>query len=262
MSARDYDEAVIAAGAWEGAHHLIEITSNGTTVSTGAHAPAPIYVTAHGGTLHGPWDVTRLRSEIPHQNLDSIETARLLALTGHYSTRTAWQGISLLTERSRAWLHDGELRVRMPTPARHDEPRELAWDAPVLDGSERLLDAVLADHHYVPGQTGVELSEGMDSSNVAISLASRHGDVLASGALIQEGAAGEQQQRRRAAMIRYAGFRDTALRAFDYLSMDPQHAPRMPLGPHEEIYIASEPWLARSTKRSWKPTNSSAACSA
>ncbi|MFD0007160.1 hypothetical protein ACFVJ4_32680 [Streptomyces sp. NPDC127178] len=248
MSAREYDEAVTEASAWERAHHLIEITSNGTTVSTGAHAPAPVYLTAHGGTLHGHWDVTRLRSEIPHQNLDTIETARLLALTGHYSTRTAWQGISLLTERSHAWFHDGELRVRMPTPARHDEPRELAPDAPVLDGYERLLDAVLADHHYVPRQTGVELSGGMDSSNVAISLASRHGRVLASGALIQEGAAGEQQQRRRAAMIRYAGFRDTALRACDYLPMDPQHAPRMPLGPHEEIYIAGHSRLLAAWK--------------
>jgi asparagine synthase (glutamine-hydrolysing) len=108
----------------------------------------------------------------------------------------------------------------------------------VIDGYERLLDAVLADHHYVPERTAIELSGGMDSSNVAMSLATRHGPILASGALIQEGAAGEQQTRRRDAMIRYAGFRDTALRAADYLPMDPQYAPRVRLGPHEEIYIA------------------------
>lgn len=238
LSQRAYNEAFNEATSWARAHHLIEITLNGITVSTGAHAPAPVYLTANHGILHGHWDVTRLRSAMPNQHLDPIEIARLLALTGHYSTRTAWQGISLLTERSSASFHDGELRVRMPEPARHDEPRELAPDARVLDGYERLLDAVLADHHYLPERTAVELSGGMDSSNVAMSLATRHGPVIFSGALIQQGAAGEQQKRRREAMIRYAGFRDTVLRAADYLPLDPRHAPRVQLGPHEEIYIA------------------------
>ncbi|MFI6374767.1 hypothetical protein [Streptomyces sp. NPDC050546] len=236
--ARVYDDALSEASTWERAHHLIEITPSGITVSTGAHGPAPVYLTTNRSTLHGHWDVARLRSAAPHQRLDSIEIARLLALTGHYSTRTAWQAITLLTERSSAWFHDGELRMRMPEPARHDEPRELAPDARVVDGYERLLNAVLADHHYVPERTAIELSGGMDSTNVAMSLAARHGSALITGALIQEGKAGEQQRRRREAMIRYAGFRDTALRAADYLPMDPQHSPSMPLGPHEEIYIA------------------------
>jgi asparagine synthase (glutamine-hydrolysing) len=240
VSARVYNDAVAEASSWQRAHHLIEITPNGTTVSTGALAPAPIYLAAQRGSLHGHWDVARLRDVIAGHHLDTVEIARRLALTGHYSTRTVWQGISLLTERSSVWFHDGELRVRMPDPASHDEPRELAPDAEarVIDGYERLLDAVLADHHYVPERTAIELSGGMDSSNVAMSLATRHGPILASGALIQEGAAGEQQTRRRDAMVRYAGFRDTALRAADYLPMDPQCAPRVRLGPHEEIYIA------------------------
>ncbi|MFJ1552729.1 hypothetical protein [Streptomyces mirabilis] len=248
VSARAYNEAVAEASAWERAHHLIEITPNGITMSTGAHCPAPVYLTADRSTLRGHWDVTCLRNTMQHQRLDPIEIARLLALTGHYSTRTAWQGISLLTERSSAWFHDGELRVRMPEPARHDEARELAPNARVLDGYERLLDAVLADHHYVPEQTAIELSGGMDSSNVAMSLAARHGPLLLSGALIQEGAAGEQQTRRREAMIHHAGFRDTVLRAADYLPMDPQHAPRVPLGPHEEIYIAGHSRLLATWK--------------
>ncbi|MFK0279529.1 hypothetical protein ACIQVL_03510 [Streptomyces sp. NPDC090499] len=243
VSTRAYSEAVSKAAAWERAHHLIEITPNGISVSTGARCPAPVYLTESGGVLQGHWDVTRLLRAVQHQHLDPVEVARLLARTGHYSTRTAWQGVSLLTERSNVWFHDGELRVRVPEPARHDEPRELSPDARVLDGYERLLDAVLADHHYVPERTAIELSGGMDSSNVAMTLANRHGPILVSGALLQEGAAGEQQKRRRAAMIRYAGLRDTALRAADYLPLDPHYVPRVPLGPHEEIYIAGHSQL-------------------
>ncbi|MFB7311746.1 hypothetical protein [Streptomyces sp. NPDC056192] len=238
VSDQEYDAAVAEARGWTRAHHLIEITAQGVTVTTGARCPAPVYLTVNRSVLHAHWDVTRLREAMPNQHLDAIEVARLLAMTGHYSTRTAWQAVSLLTERSSAWFHDGELRVLMPEAARHDTPRELAPDARVLDGYEGLLDAVLADHHYVPEQTAIELSGGMDSSNVAMSLVSRHGFNLLSGALIQEGAAGEQQIRRRQAMIRYAGFRDTVLRAADYLPLDPHHTPRGPLGPHEEIYIA------------------------
>ncbi|MFK0106437.1 hypothetical protein [Streptomyces sp. NPDC091217] len=238
VSTRAYSEAVSRAAAWERAHHLIEITPNGVTVSTGARCPAPVYLTVKQGALHGHWDVTHLRSTTSRQHLEPVEIARLLARTGHYSTRTAWQGVSLLTERSSVWFHDGEFRVRMPEPARHHEARELAPHATVLDGYERLMDAVLADHHYIPERTAIELSGGMDSSNVAMSLAARHGPVLASGALLQNGAAGEQQVRRRDVMIRYADFRDTVLRATDYLPLDPQHSPRVPLGPHEEIYIA------------------------
>ncbi|WP_432095832.1 hypothetical protein [Streptomyces sp. bgisy100] len=243
MSRQAYDEVVAEGRAWTRAHHLIESTPQGITVSTGARCPAPVYLTVNRSTLHAHWDVTRLREVIPHQHLDRIEIARLLALTGHYSTRTVWQEISLLTERSSAWFHDGELQVLMPEAAGHDEPRELAADARVLDGYERLLDAVLADHHYLPERTAIELSGGMDSSNVAMSLAARHGPTLFSGALIQDGTAGEQQRRRREAVIRYAGFRDTALCSADYLPMDPTHASRVPLGPHEEIYIAGHSTL-------------------
>ncbi|WP_274558092.1 hypothetical protein [Streptomyces spiramyceticus] len=238
VSERAYNEAVVEARAWARSHHLIEITPQGVTVSTGAHCPAPVYLTAHHTALHAHWDITALRKVMPHQRLDPVEITRLLALTGHYSTHTAWEAVHLLSERSSAHFHDGELTVYLPEAARHDEPRELAPDARVLDGYEQILDAVLADHHYLPERTAIELSGGMDSSNVAMSLSIRHGPTLVSGALLQEGAAGEQQKQRREAMIRYAGFRDTTLRAADYLPMDPQHALGIPLGPHEEIYIA------------------------
>jgi hypothetical protein len=248
VSADVYSAAVADASAWHRAHHLIEITPSSVTVSTGARCPAPVYLTEECNTLHGHWDVTRLRSIRAQQQFDRVEVARLLARTGHYSTRTAWQGIHLLTERSSLRFHNGELTVRMPDPAHHDEARELAPEAPVVNGYERLLDAVLADHHYLPERTAIELSGGMDSSNVAMSLARRHGPLFSSGALLQVGAPGEQQRRRRDALIRYAQFRDTALRAADYLPLDPRHAPTVPLGPHEEIYIAGHSRLLAAWK--------------
>ncbi|WP_411147392.1 hypothetical protein [Streptomyces sp. A30] len=243
MNGRTYEAAIAEAREWAGAYHLIEIAPAGTSITTGARATAPVYLTVNGTTLHGHWDVARLRPQLPKDELDPIEVARLLALTGHYSTRTAWSRIRLLTERSTADFHDGDLTVRLPQPAQHDQSRELAADAPVIAAYEQLLDAVLADHHYLPDRIAVELSGGMDSSNVALSLEHRHGRGLASGALMQEGEAGRQQKRRRQTLIDYAGFRDTTLLAADYLPMDPQHQPATPLGPHEEIYIAGHSTL-------------------
>jgi len=240
VNKRAYDQALADARTWAAAHHLIEITEQGITVTTGPSSPAPVYFTVRQTALHAHWDITQLRDVMPHQSLDPIEIARLLALTGHYSTHTAWQAVHLLTERATIAFNDGELTVHMPEGARHDQERELAANAPVLDAYEQLLDAVLADRQYLPERTAIELSGGMDSSNVAMSLASRHGPTLCSGALIQEGEAGAQQQRRRQEMMDYGGFKDTALRAADFLPLDPRTSALGPLGPHEEIYIAGQ----------------------
>lgn len=243
VSESSYDQALAAARTWSAAHHLIEITEQGITVTTGPSCPAPIYFTVRRTTLHAHWDITQLRDVMPHQGLDPVEVARLLALTGHYSTNTAWQAVRLLTERVAIAFNRGEPTMRLPEGARHDQARELSAGAPVLDAYEQLLDAVLADRHYLPDQTAIELSGGMDSSNVAMSLVLRHGPKLCSGALMQEGEAGAQQQRRREAMVRYGGFKDTVLRAADFLPLDPSAQALGPLGPHEEIYIAGQSTL-------------------
>ena len=90
MNGRAYEAAIAGAREWAGAYHLIESTPAGTSIATGARATAPVYLTVNGTTLHGHWDVARLRSQLSKDDLDPIEVARLLALTGHYSTRTAW----------------------------------------------------------------------------------------------------------------------------------------------------------------------------
>ncbi|MGW0885411.1 hypothetical protein [Streptomyces sp. NPDC002671] len=223
------------------------MTSDTVTVTTGARATAPVYLLVSQGALHANWDITQLRSLLPHQTLDSVEVARSLALSGHYSARTVFEPVRLLTERGQAVFHDGTLTFTEPSACEHDEPRELVENAPVIDAYVDLLDSVLADHYHDAQRTAVELSGGMDSSNVALSLARRHGSGIAAGALLQDGEPGEQQVRRRAALMGYCGIKeDTTLRSADYLPLDPRWASEQRLGPHEEVYIAGHSRLLSS----------------
>ncbi|MGW1801565.1 hypothetical protein ACWCQN_38020 [Streptomyces sp. NPDC001984] len=247
VSRQAYDTALADARRWPAAHHLIEITSGTITVTTGARATAPVYLLVSQGVLHANWDITQLRLLLPHHTLDSVEIARSLALTGHYSTRTVFEPVRLLTERGQAVFHEGTLTFTEPPACEHDEPRELADSAPVIDAYVELLDSVLSDHYHDAQYTAVELSGGMDSSNVALSLARRHGPGIAAGALLQDGEPGEQQVRRRAALMRYCGIKeDTTLRSADYLPLDPHWTREHRLGPHEEVYIAGHSRLLSS----------------
>lgn len=123
----------------------------------------------------------------------------------------------------------------------------------MVAGFELLLDALLSDYSYAPEQTAVELSGGMDSSNVALSLAVRHGAGLRAGALIHDGAIGEQQRRRRAELLAYTGLKDTVVWASDFPPLGPGSRLASRLGPHEETYIRAhsrllELWVERGVR--------------
>ncbi|WP_435241526.1 asparagine synthase-related protein [Streptomyces cucumeris] len=239
VSPRAYNAALADAHQWPAAHHLIEIIPDAVTVTTGGRATAPVYLAVNHGALHADWDITQLRLVIPHQKLDPVEIARSLGLAGHYSTRTVFESVHLLTERGQGVFRDGMLTLTAPPACEHDQARELADNAPVVEAYVELLDSVLADHYHAPQHTAVELSGGMDSSNVALSLARRHGPGISAGALLQDGEAGKQQVRRRSAVMHYCGIKeDTTLPAAEYLPLDPRWTSDQRLGPHEEIYMA------------------------
>ncbi|MEV5264801.1 hypothetical protein [Streptomyces werraensis] len=246
LDERAYDASLAAARDWPRGHLLAEVTEAGFTLSAGHCCPAPVYYSVAGEELHLHWDLAVLRGLLPHQGLDEVEVPRLLTLSGYYSRRTVWSAASMLTERSALCFDGTSVTVREPRPALHETARVLDEDADVVGGYERLLNAVLADTWYVPERTAVELSGGMDSSNVALSLAARHGSLPRAGALVHDGEVGAQQMRRRRELLAVTGFDDTVVRAADFPPLDPQSRPAWRLGPQEETYIAAHSRLLRS----------------
>ncbi|MEV3873734.1 hypothetical protein [Streptomyces sp. NPDC049906] len=234
-----YEATREAAQQHEAAHHIIEIARGSVTVTAGGRVTAPVYLTVEDGVLHAHWDFTEVASQRTSHALDRVETARLLHLAGIYSTRTLYRDVHLLTERRTARFHDQTLTFTEPGNNEHPLPRELADGADVVAAYVDLLDGILGDHFHQPESTAVELSGGMDSANVALSLYHRHGAGLRAGALVHEGEAGEQQLRRRSAIKRHCGIRDDlTIRAADHSPLDRRWWNEERPGPHEELYIA------------------------
>ncbi|GAB2577868.1 asparagine synthase [Streptomyces capparidis] len=244
-----YRESIARARAWPGDWLLLETTpGRPVAITAGAHGIAPVYLVADRGVLHGSWDLADLRAHIVADHLVEIELARRLALRSRYTAQTLWTGVHQLTERATARFDGADIAVSYPEPAAHSRAREIKPGSDVVAAYEYLLDQVLADRVHDPASSAVQLSGGLDSANVAFALAARpNGNAATASALLLDQARGVQQARRRAEMIRLAGFRaDVAMPALDHLPLHP-HGPRglaQPVSPYEDVYHEAQQALA------------------
>ncbi|MGQ0717048.1 MAG: asparagine synthase-related protein [Pseudonocardiales bacterium] len=200
----------------------LKIGPGSVRLHAGKWGTAPLYLAAGGDTLDASWDLIDLREHMNADLLDDREITRLLVRRHRYSRSTISDVITQLTERATAeFSFHGGLVVRYPDPGTHYRPRQLHADAPVLDVYEGLLDQAIAQWAVQPEGVAVELSGGMDSAMVALSLAHRHPGQITSYGLVVDGEAGIQQRRRRTALVRHAKLNDLTVSALRWAPFDP-----------------------------------------
>ena len=216
-----YDEMKKSILNWPLEYCVIERAPDGSfQISSGQWGTAPVYVAESAGRLHGSWSFVDLTPHASLDDLNDVEVVRLLTYRKRYSRETLLGRIFQITERSRATYDATGLRFTYPAPATQVQPREIRDGIDVLDVYEQELEHAISQRSYDAGESAVELSGGMDSANVAMSLAAlHHGEVLAC-ALMFGGATGVQQARRRTEMLKLTGFRDLRV---DALSRAPFH---------------------------------------
>jgi asparagine synthase (glutamine-hydrolysing) len=216
-------------------HHEDDLFS----IRSGSWGSAPVYLIEVGRRLRGMWSMPALRPHVRADRLNALEVVRGLTYRLRYSRETPFEGVFQLTERAEA-VHTRVhgLQMRYPEPAKHALPREVRADIDLVTVFERELARAVAAWTFDPRQTAIELSGGLDSANVAMTLADLgHRDVLAY-ALIYGGAVGRQQVRRRREMIEYCGFRDLRLDALE-------HPPLRPFGARasgEPLHPLAQPY--------------------
>ncbi|EWC60832.1 hypothetical protein UO65_3885 [Actinokineospora spheciospongiae] len=225
--------------AWPLDFVLVECTPTaGFRITSGTWGTAPLYLTDAGGRLRGSWSLPDLRQQFSLDALDERSVARLLTERTRYARETLFQGVHMLTERAHATYGDNGLVMRYPAPAEHALPREVRDDVDVVEVYRRVLSGAVYARPFDPRASAVELSGGMDSASVAVTLAEEHhGEVLAY-ALAIGGEAGEQQLRRRAEMLRHLGFLDLIVDALPLAPFNPDgaRARRMFVEPGAEPY--------------------------
>lgn len=225
--------------AWPLEFVVLEVHANGDVqIMTGCLGTAPVYLFAEEPALHGSWDLLDLRHLTSATALVSREVTRRLTRHYRYTTETAWHGLQRLTERATASFGRHGLTISHPDIALHSRPRSLASGADVLGGYETVLEHVVSQRHFDPGTTAVELSGGMDSANVALTLGKLHPGELTSCALMLGGTPGPQQIRRRRPLVERCGFDDILVPILEFLPLAP-NGPRLAhqVSPYEEPYV-------------------------
>ena len=154
---------------------VLEIMGPQARLTAGIGGTVPVLLTVRHGVLYGGWSLTELA---PHIDLDRIldrAMVRLLTRQAGYSYDTAFVDLYRLTERATATASRNGIVITYPTAAEHVlVPRAVRPDIDPVTVFDRLLAEAVA--RVVPSDgtaVGIELSGGLDSANVALTL-SRH----------------------------------------------------------------------------------------
>jgi hypothetical protein len=185
---------------------------------------APLYVAPDGACLIGSWDPVDLARFARPDSLSPAVVARLLTRRHRYSAETLFSAITRLTAGATIrWSAVGGLAVQYPAPAMHIvEPRRLRPKADPVAFLGALMDAAVRDVcESHPGAVAVELSGGVDSANVALSVAQMSPRHVLSGGLLVGGTIGRAQTVRRRTIVEQLGLRDFAVPAADHLPLAP-----------------------------------------
>jgi hypothetical protein len=186
------------ARAWPLDFHLIELGAEAATIQAGSWGTAPLYLHSPGaGVLTGSWEYADIARRVPKPTISRLEIMRSLTWWHRYTRYTPIEEISMLTERATAHLALDGLTVSYPSPALHSSPRSLRKGANPIAAFDILLNNVVDQRWYDPSRSTVELSGGMDSATVGLTLGHRDPDVVGTCAILLPGKPGKQQAQRR-----------------------------------------------------------------
>lgn len=233
----DYCDGVLTVQEPGGDSVTVVLNLDSVTVTAGRQGTAPVYLAQERGTLHGSWDMAELHPHV--RGLIDREVARLLGIRFRYGHQTVFQGVHRLSERSVARFDHEGLSLHYPTAAEHHRARQIRAGADVVAAYDRLLARVVQRPAYDPYRTCVELSGGLDSSNVAATLGNLHPGQIASSALLILGEPGAQQSRRRNVLSRLFNLgEDVTVDFAGRLPFDPggRRARGVPVTPYEDAY--------------------------
>lgn len=235
-----FDRLQREVSSWPLDFILVCIEDGHVRILAGSWGTAPIYITVNGDTIVGSWRITDLAQRIDRRQFLDREVARLLTLRHRYSSDTIFPDIHRLTERAEATLSSGGLEIRYPEPAQHALPRKLRPGTDVLDFYEKSLAGSIQARHFDPAEVVIELSGGLDSTNVAMTLHRLYPTRILSYALMIGGLAGKQQQHRRQAVVDRCGFDDHQVQLLDNLPFGQAGPPEPPVAaPYDEPYLAA-----------------------
>ncbi|QNP71933.1 hypothetical protein IAG44_22630 [Streptomyces roseirectus] len=250
-----YGRALKECQDWPLQSIWIEVGPDGLRLTTGLGGVCPLYLAHDAGRLTGSWQLMDLRAHLGANWLEEREVMRLLTGFPRYGHDTLFTTVKRLSERSTAYADAESLRLVYPSAAEHAQPSQLAdhiGESELVAAFEALTDHVFAKRPVAAGQTAAQLSGGMDSTNLAISLALAHPGVITPCAMLIGGEAGPQQEARRRAVIERTGFAaDVTVRAADHPVLSPgglRRSRAQEISPLDEPHLEAADALAQALR--------------
>ncbi|MEU5015225.1 hypothetical protein AB0G35_34125 [Streptomyces sp. NPDC021749] len=255
VDAAVYDRVLKECQDWPLQSIWIEAGPRGLRFQTGLGGVCPLYLAYDGGRLAGSWQLMDLRDYIGPDRLEEKEVMRLLTGFPRYGHDTLFTTVKRLSERSTAYADAEGLRMVYPAAAEHAQTSDLAEgtdERALVEVFEALAGHVFTKRPVVPGQTAAHLSGGMDSTNLAISLALAYPGAITPCAMLIGGQAGHQQEARRRSVIEQTGFAaDCTVRGGDHPALSPdglRRARAEAISPLDEPHLEAADALAQALR--------------
>lgn len=218
VGAAKFQQICDAQLSWPAEALSIELSQMTVTVTAGTRGSAPVYAVSDHDSLQLSWSLPDFRPKLTPACLDHRELALYLTGQTEYSYRTIWTNALRLTERSQLHFGPDGLSIRLPPPAQHCGPRQLAPDADPIAAYDQILGEELSKR-VLPSGTVIELSGGLDSANVAVTAAALLPRPRSYGLAIG-GIARAQQISRRSALVRLLGLTDVLVDAMEHVPFE------------------------------------------
>ncbi|MGH3935045.1 MAG: asparagine synthase-related protein, partial [Pseudonocardiaceae bacterium] len=218
---------------------LVEMCPGQVLITAGVTGTAPLYLVATGETLEASWNITDLRTRMRPDDLLDRAVARVLTRQHRYSADTLFSTITRLTERAIATFTTSGLQLSYPPDALHvAAARRLREGADPLTAFAALLTEVIRPWRLPECRIGVELSGGLDSASVAVTLADIVGPTVETFGVLVDGDTGIDQRQRRVCLVDRIRARDSCIDASDHPPFGPTgiRATGHPHDPSGEFY--------------------------
>ncbi|MFE7114322.1 asparagine synthase-related protein [Streptomyces sp. NPDC057654] len=204
-----YDKALAEARTWPLQAVWIEVTGSTVRIETGLGGVCPLYLATdeRRERLIGSWELTEVRDAVAADDLNEEEVARWLADRQCYGRATMFSAVQRLTERSTARFDRNGLRLLCPRQTEPAQMTPVSEDADAVSAFEELTAGILDRRPTAATLTAAQLTGGLHSTNVALSMALAHPGAVTACALLG-GGPGSQEAVRRREVIRRAGVFD------------------------------------------------------
>lgn len=224
LDRHDYEDAFRAISEWPLNFICIELCLEEApriSVSCGTYHSVALYLSTYANYVVGHWDPEALCDLLPELQLNYECVAQKLLLLSSYGTETFFKNISRLPDRGcyEAILEGANVKasIKKPTPL----PYRLAGTPPSGADVLKIYDEALkaAINTWISpnySKIGVELSGGLDSSNLALALRSVYARDICSYIVLAGGVEGDLQREKRPEIVNKIRAHDTCFEGVEY----------------------------------------------